>query len=507
MFHYKTENKMKKIFSLLIFTSLFTVSCTDLDDRLYDRIPADQYVADPVVKMSPIYAPMREFVDNGGWWFAQEIPGDAVTCPTRDTDWDDGGKWRVLHQHTWNNNTEAVNSMWSRFYAGAVAANKFIEEMIPMAGTEVVDVAIAKARVLRAYYYYLLIDNYGDVPYVTKFIGADEKPRRNPRAQIWAKIVEEMEQCIPLIPDGDSKTAITKASAYTLMAKLMLNAEVYTGTPQWEKAELYCDSVMGLNRFSLEADALGPFVTNNATSSEIIWMIPYNEDTYQGFNLHRRTLHYNSTATFDMQAAAWNGFAVQEEFYNTYEDGDRRKEGFLVGPQYDSKGNIIKDPGAGNAELVFDPHIPDLVMTTGTHSLVEIRMSGARVVKFELKKGVKADLSNQFPIFRYADVLLMKAEAMIRQGENADSYVNQIRLRANPDATPWSGVTLDQILAERGRELFWEAHRRQDLIRFGKFNQAWWEKEQSDPSATTFPIPEWVIESNPNAALETVPLD
>lgn len=498
---------MKKIFALLFLGSLLAFSCTDLDDKLYDRIPADEYVADPVLQMSPIYAPMREFVDWGGWWFAQELPGDGVVCPTRDTDWDDGGKWRVLHQHDWNNNTEAVNSMWSRFYRGVVEANKFLETMVPQAGSEVVDIAIAKAKVLRAYYYYLLIDNYGDVPYVTAFTGADEKPRRNPRAQIFEKIVEEMEASIPLIPDAATKTAITKGSAYAIMAKLMLNAEVYTGIPQWEKAEKYCDSIIALNRYSLEADALAPFITNNGSSPEIIWLIPFNEDTYQGFNLHMRTLHYNSNATFDMIAGPWNGFAAQYDHYQSYEDGDRRKEGFLVGLQKDSKGNVIKDPGAGNADLVFDPVIPALVMKTGQHTPVQIRMSGARVVKFEIKKGAKENLSNQFPIFRYADVLLMKSEAMVRQGKNGDAPFNAVRSRAIPGASAISGVTLTQILAERGRELFWEAHRRQDMIRFGTFNQASWEKPASSPDRKIFPIPEWVIESNSNVALDPVPIN
>jgi len=129
---------MKKIFLLFIVLSLIQFGCTDLDDVLYDKIPADEYVADPILKMSPIYEPMRDFCDWGGWWFAQELTGDAVVCPTRGGDWDDGGKWRVLHQHTWDNNTEAINSMWSRFYRGVVEANKFVEEQEVFAGDSIV---------------------------------------------------------------------------------------------------------------------------------------------------------------------------------------------------------------------------------------------------------------------------------------------------------------------------------------------------------------------------------
>ena len=126
----------------------------------------------------------------------------------------------------------------------------------------------------------------------------------------------------------------------------------------------------------------------------------------------------------------------------------------------------------------------------------EIRMSGARVQKFEIKLGAKDNLSNDFPIFRYADILLMKAECMIRLGENGDEFVNMIRTRAGVEQ--FNNTDLDMILEERGREMFWEAHRRQDLIRFGKFNQAWWEKSESTPDRQTFPIPQWVLDANPN---------
>ncbi|NNK80190.1 MAG: RagB/SusD family nutrient uptake outer membrane protein, partial [Flavobacteriales bacterium] len=108
------------------------------------------------------------------------------------------------------------------------------------------------------------------------------------------------------------------------------------------------------------------------------------------------------------------------------------------------------------------------------------------------------NLSNDFPVFRYADVLLMKAECAVRIGGPGagDMYVNEIRSRAGLDGM--TGADLDLILEERGRELFCEGHRRQDLIRFGKFNDAWWEKAPSDPSRNTFPIPQWAIDANPN---------
>ena len=128
----------------------------------------------------------------------------------------------------------------------------------------------------------------------------------------------------------------------------------------------------------------------------------------------------------------------------------------------------------------------------------QIRTTGARVGKYEIKIGAKENLSNNFPLFRLTDFYLMKAETEIRQGRNGDQWINPIRQRAQVE--PWSGATLDDLLAERGRELWVEGHRRQDLIRFGKWENPWWEKAATDGSRRTFPIPKWAVDSNPNLA-------
>lgn len=489
--------KLRK-FIYIALATFFFVGCTDLEDTLYDRIPEDKFPENEqqaALLSTPVYAPLQDFVDWSGWWFCQEIPSDEMTAPTRDTDWDDGGKWRVLHTHEWTNTTEAVAGMWSRFYRGVTEANRLIDlTFSPALPAEDAQVAIAKLKIMRAYYYYLLIDNYGDVPYVTSFVDAPEHPQKVARETIFARIVADLEESIPFLSDDAPKNSVSKGMAYSLLAKLYLNAEVYTGTPQWVKAEEACDSVIELGMYSLESTPLAPFVTDNGTSPENIFTIPYDEDNYEGFNLHMRTLHYIHDRTFDMSVGPWNGFAVMEDHFNTYANNDLRKEGFLVGQQYSSSGAELFDETAG-APLVLDPHIPALNMDA-SYSSEEIRMAGVRVAKFEIKLGAKENLSNDFPLFRYADILLMKAEAMIRQGGNGDDYVNEVRNRAGLDN--WNNVTLEMLLEERGRELFWEGHRRQDLIRFGEFTKSWWEKPASSPSRETFPIPQWVLDSNPS---------
>ena len=493
---------MKNRYLILIFITVLFASCTDLKDEIFDGIPNDvfpeneaQIAAFPI----PTYQALQPLVDNGGWWFAQEITSDEMTAPTRGEHWDDGGKWRELHTHDWTNTTEAVNTMWSTFYDGTFQANSAIDFLSTLEESEGLLIVLSTLKVMRAFYYWLLIDNYGDVPYLTTLIDAEEFPVKETRTNIFNALVADLEEAANVIPPGGSKTSATKGMAYTLLAKLYLNAEVYTGTPQWAKAEQYCDSVIDLG-YSLDANALGPFLTQNENSFENIFTIPYDKDDFTGFNLHMRTLHYNSNLTFEMTVGPWNGFATVEDHYNTYEEGDARKEGFLVEQQYNSQGAAISD-GTTGLPLFLTPEIPALNMQDA-YTEAEKLMSGARVVKFEVAIGATDNLSNDFPLFRYADVLLMKAEAMIRQGGNGDDYVNIVRSRAFGDElNNWSGVTLDMLLEERGREMFFEGHRRQDLIRFGKYGNAWWEKGISGSDREVFPIPQWAIDANSNLTL------
>jgi len=494
---------MKKIAYMMII-ALVASSCVDLDEQVYDRLPLENFPENDIqgaLSTGPIYEPMRGFVEDwGGWFFAQEVTSDELVFPTRHTDWDDGGKWRVLHNHSWTNTTEAISNMWREFYKGIGEANRLVEQLGEDSEDPAIRGTVAKIKIMRAYYYYLLIDNYGDVPYVTSFSDADDLPSKDPKADIWTDIVDQVEASIPDLPQGMSKTSVTRGMAFSLLAKLYLNAEVYTGTPRWEAAEMACDSVLAMG-YSLESHPLAPFVTENQFSTENIFAIPYDEDSYKSFTLHRRTLHYLHNQTFDMTVGPWNGCAVTEQHYNTYEDDDIRKtEGFLVGQQYTSGGEPLFDEVAG-VPLVLKPEIPVLFMDASYPPDV-IRNSGARVVKFEIAMGAKADLSNDFPIFRLGDIYLMKAECMLRQGDpgGAVEYVNPLRERANVD--PWTAgdLTLENLLAERGREMFFEGHRRQDLLRFGKYNDPWWEKPATTADRNTFPIPQWVIDSNPNLA-------
>lgn len=487
---------MKNIIKYMLILSLFVgYGCMDLDEVIYDKIPVDKYPenADQIAGLAAdAYKKLQDIIDDNGWWYlAQIVSSDEVVFPTRDTDWDDGGKWRVLHSHEWNNDVDAVNSMWSNLYDGVTRCNIILDLFATFDQTDDTKKKIAEVETMRAFYYYLLMDNYGDIPYLKTLNGAPEKPFKTKRAIVYQNLVDELEANAPLLLDGDNKYLATKYLAKSILAKLYLNAEVYTGKAQWEKAKDVIDEVLA-GPYKLETDIRAPFKTDNEKNSEIIFSIPFDEDNYQGFRLHMRTLHYQSNLTFDMENGPWNGGCATELQFNRYEDNDLRKDAYLLyGPQKTIDGATLMD---GERVIDLNPVVPALNIDN-THSYEEIKYSGARIGKFEVKRGAKENLSNDFPLFRITDFELMKAEVEIRLGGNGDEWVNKIRTRAG--VAPFENATLDDILEERARELFVEGHRRQDQIRFGQWNKSWWEKKATT-GKSTFPIPKWATEANEN---------
>lgn len=489
---------IKIIFSSLLVAGIIATGCTKLDEEYFDQIPSENYPenADQVATLSVnAYKKLQNMVDDNGWWFlAQEISSDELCAPTRGADWFDGGKWVDVHTHKWTNDTESVNRMWSLFWEGITVCNQTIAQLNMLESSPTVIAKKGELEVLRSFFYYLLIDNYGDVPYLVEVADPNDLPLKVKREIIYDSLVNTVERNAQSLNSGNLKYMATKNMAYALLAKLYLNAEVYTDTAQWEKAGQYCDSVIA-GPYSLVADVKSPFVTNNENNSEIIFSIPYDEDNFQGFRLHMRTLHYQHNLTYDMPVGPWNGFAVVPTHFDTYEDADLRKEAhFIWGPQYAFDGTEIIE-SVTLEPLVIDPHLPALSMTDA-FTPEQIRTTGARIRKYEIAKGAKENLSNDFPLFRLSDFYLMKAEVEIRLGRSGDEWVNPIRERAG--VTAYSGCTLNQLFEERGREMFVEGHRRQDQIRFGKWEQSWWEKEAHGPEKNTFPIPQWAIDGNPN---------
>ena len=497
---------MKAKYWILISIAVIFCGCTKLDEQVYDKVPNDQYPesADQVASLAVVtYQKLRPFADDEGWWFlAQEISADGLAAPTRGGDWLDGGKWLNMHKHTWTSDDEGVNRMWSTFWTGIITCNQTLDLMNQIPENPALIAKKNEVVAMRAFYYYVLIDNYGDAPYLTSTINAPAMPYKAHRGAIYDSIVTALTEALPSLKAIDKKYMMTRYTACALLAKLYLNGPIYKNITDpvqqaeyWQKASDYCDSVMA-GPYSLATDISEPFKTNNENSSEIIFSIPYDEDNFQGFRLHMRTLHYQMNLKYNMPVGPWNGFAINPEFWATYESADKRLAAYNIwGIQKSYTGAVIYD-GATHVVLDIDPLLPALNMQAPAYTQVQIRTTGARVGKYEIKLGAKENLSNDFPLFRLTDFYLMKAEAEMRLGRSGDQWINPIRLRAGVPA--WTGATLEQLLAERGRELYCEGHRRQDLIRFGKWEQSWWEKEAHGPDLRVFYIPKWATDANSN---------
>lgn len=472
-------------------------SCTNLDEEIFSEITADTFFKtqeefDAAVVSA--YTSLYGFAGHNGIWSIQEVSSDEMAITQKGGDWFDGGQWLRIHRHEVTSTEESINNTWNFAFGVVTNANRLIEQFETIEGSEAV---IAELRTLRAMSYYWLMDLYGNVPIVTAFSGGDENPATKSRQEVFTFIQDELVQSIPALLDAKSYSKINVDVAHAVLAKLYINAEVYIGTPMWQEAADAVDAITTNGNFSLESNFFSNFVADNAGSNENIFVIPYDEVFAQGFFLPMMTLHYGSQATFNLTSQPWNGYSTLEDFYNSFEASDTRIGSFLVGPQFDTNGQPILDASAED----FDPDGPPLNFTPEINELEPnaLRQAGARVQKFKYEIGASPNLNNDYPIYRYGDMLLIRAEALWRMDNSsaeALTLVNDIRARAG--VAPFASLTADNLLAERGREMFAEAYRRQDLIRFGKFNDAWWEKGVSDPHFNIFPIPEPQLLANPN---------
>lgn len=544
-----TYNMKKSV--LLISSALiaFSISCTKLDEQLYSEVTPSNFFkseAEFVSALGAAYTQLGNYA-SGDVYNLQETTTDEMVVPTRGQDWDDGGNWRRLHLHSWKFEDNATGGAWDFCFAGVNTANRLMYQFQTLSdqGTITSDVSqayIAELKTLRGFFYWQLVDLYGNVPLVTDFINAEASPATKNRADVYNFIITDLEAAVPLLPRAVDATTYGRMNLFAgkmLLAKLYLNAGVYTGTPQWNKVVAACDTIINSGKYSLESNYFNNFNVNNNTSKEFIFAIPYDQVFFQGFNLDMQTLHYGSQFTYNLTAQPWNGYCTLEEFYNSYSPTDVRRGdigtpttpistrgNFLAGYQFQSSGGLVVDDGAET----IDPDGKPLNFGNMGSAMPQInelgpqalRQAGVRIGKWEFEMGATENMNNDFAVFRYADVLLMKAEALFRLGNTAAAIplVNLIRARAGltPLTTTLDGklsffmegpvVAGGELLNEMGREMFAEHNRRQDLIRWGYFtqNDKWVLPfhnpgdvlKTGDPNLTIFPINRSKLDANPN---------
>jgi hypothetical protein len=530
---------LKRFFIYTLTAGLICFGCTKVDNKLYSNIDADSFVptsSDVNNLIGPCYASLRDL--EMGWdalYDLEEICADELVIPARPNGWVDGGVYKTMHQHTFNSLQPHCGTVWSDCYAGINNCNRVIYQItsgkIPI--TEGKDSIIAELRAVRTIYYYVLCDNFGNVPIVTTYdVNGGALPTQNTRKEVYNFVISELEATIPQLSSNVDKTTYGKMSkwaAYTLLAKMYLNAEVYSGTAQWDSCRMACDQVIGSGKYILEANQKDVFKTDNENSPEIVFSIPFDEKYAAGFNLELKTLQPISQHSFNLQSSPWGGICAIPQFINTFDPDDLRlKSNWIQGPQYDA--NSGQQLGCEYPPLSTTGHKLEFINSLpGIDSSQEI--DGFRLGKYEFRQGALYDLSNDCPFFRYADVLMMKAEALLRtnHADDAATIVTQVRQRSfptNPTSAVVTGTDLQQgssykygvavndviatpeggsdilygrFLDELGWEFAMEGRRRSDMIRFGAFTKkSWLSHKPNGDYRALFPIPQPELDKNNN---------
>jgi len=506
----QTMKRLKFLPAILLSAGLVAVSCTNLDENLKDTFTPANFPKSSSEIDALLVAPYTNLYNNyghGGYFTLQEVTTDEAMIPQRGGDWYDGGQPQGLHSHFQSTSIakpegfDAFSGTWNNAFSGIAAANR----LITTAGIAEVPEKVAELKVLRAWYYLYLLDFFGNVPLSTKL--GESQGQQTP-AQMYAFIDSELTTNVPLLTKNANYGRLTYWAGRAIQGKLYLNALTYKGAAEYDKCITVLDEIINSGKFSLEANYFDNFTAVNNGSTEHIWAIPFDRGYVKGFNLAQMTLHYGSQATYKLQQQPWNGYCTLEEFYNSYNASDKRIKSFIVGQQYAADGvTKITDDSfeKGNADTnLNDPDGKDLNFTPKVNQFLPnaLRQAGARLGKFQFAVGSLPDLDNDFPVFRLGHVLLDKAECLFRKNGYTDAtgvaLVNQVRARTGmPNYTTTGvagtgGLDADEFLAERGRELFSEAWRRSDLVRFGKYGKVWFGKPALDPAdghLNLFPIP------------------
>lgn len=507
--------------------TLLTFSCTDLDEEIFSEVTADTFFTTDeefIAALGQAYSSFTGIGNHASLWSINEIASDELFVGTKGGDWFDGGVLLQLHQHEFAVDNGFFNNTWTFLFGGINNANRLIA-LFEGLDSPSSPAFISELRAIRALWYYWALDAFGNVPLVTDF-NVTEPPANATRLQVFNFVESELNDVLDDLPTAKDQSTygrMTKWAALAILTKLYLNAEVYTGTPQYQKAMDAANDIINNGPYSLEAEYRNNFVINNQNSVENILVVPYDKVFAQGFNWSQMTLHYAHQDVFSLAEQPWNGYQTVEEFYNSYVDpvqnpgpqglvykdlatalvpgtiDKRHQNNFIVGPQFNPDGSRTIDPGfEGPASTVPDPDGTELNITPEVNEIWpnSLRQSGARIAKYEYEIGGRANMSNDFVLFRLGDIILSLAEAKFRTGDAAGALtlVNQIRNRAGVD--PFGTLTEENLLAERGREMFAEMTRRQDQIRFGTWGNAWWEKEVSGPKYQLFPIPKVQLDAN-----------
>lgn len=536
---------MKSYIKNTLFTGLLLSSvtaCTDLDVDIkstYTSYPTTEIATE--AKMADLYygfrGPLGRRYTEAAW-----LSSDEFSAVTFGGNWYDGGNY--VHATLHMSNPDDAHIDWLGDITGTIT--KCNQAIVDLGGDEATDESIAKALTMRAFYHFIFMDMFGDAPILDHVIGDDEAVVRSPRAEVAAFIESDLLRAINSGGLSENVNASTygkptKWMAEALLVKLYLNWAVYTSSdvanyePTLTNAKLndavaYCDEIIKSGKFDLSDSYRKKFMPDNGYQiKDFIYAMPYDNATAQGMTYARFqywpkfnnngsggaglfgvTLSKNAGGIFTITPEAADRFSLA---------GDERNEIILKDELFTYNISTFAKtttPYLYNGQrVVLTKNIT--LLTPGDASMnvgdnFNGWNQGYRCIKWGLQAAdydtYNRNQSNDVPIFRYADILLMKAEAILRgatatNGDTPMSLFNQIRSYVKAP-TLTTAPTLQDILDERGREFFSEMWRRNDLIRFGQFENDWGLKHVINSAAKTqkwrriFPIPTNVMNSNTN---------
>jgi hypothetical protein len=547
----------RKLYLLLLFISVIVIEgCTDLEEDILDETSAtglsDKQAADGYI--APVYGRLPELFNHTNYFSIQEISTDEAILPYRGgTDWGDNGIYISLHQHNFSTTDPNLNATWNHILQGTSRAITAMDAL-PSINDSNAKLYHAEARGMRAFYSLLLLDLFG-------IVYEKETPDATAVVLRDVEAVDYIERELLAIEDSLDNTVgpgrMTQGAVWGLLARLHLNAAVYRDrytdafdfqTEDMDKVISYCDKIINSGRYQLSADYFAIFGNTNHDNKELIFAIDQRPDV----NGHNRLAYFSLSGdqfplTAYPNANGTDGPAITSDFYHTWTDAygaddpadvDPRfykqnmaiytdpsatcvaaadykiNRGILRGQQY----GLIRENGVflkcGDGTFKVDklynwtrnkPTVPVDFTEEINFSSASNHNNGYRVEKYEFSKSSdngrnkgEADIS----IIRLADIYLMRAEAKLRKGDAEGALEDLNTVRASRTATTpapaLADIDLDILFRERGFEFYWEMLRRTDMIRFGKFEGTWTEKNNNDKLKRMFPIPQTAIDAASN---------
>ncbi len=509
---------MKKILKYFMAALVMSTaaSCVNLDEEVYSYISQDNFFTSEeqvAIYAGRAYTSLQNWGSEQSWLTMDMLLGDEACAPINpEGAWNDNGRYKELQEHRIPTASKLNLMTWDFIFDGIAACNDVIYALenskFEFDGRARV---LSEIRVLRAFFYYIAADGYDNVPFcINKLDTSYPKPQN--RAFLFGWIENEILTNIENLADSRETNyygRITKGVANTLLTKLYINAPVWGQPAQYDKAAAAAKAVITSGTYSLAANYKDNFIVHNETSPEAIFAIPYStqyiESSDNAFCLFALTLSANIAKKKYSIGDGWYGYVGQPDFIETYEEGDKRlTDTYLFGQMYDKEGREMSISIKGSKDpvpYIIDPIFPESDFVNGRSEL-----EGAFLHKWEyqndgLLTSYKISMENDIFIFRYADVILLYAEALLRDGKGLDALaldgLKQIRKRAGlEEISSWD---LDKLYIERGHEMALEGWRRQDMVRFGTYQNTWWAKKERTPDGKVLlPIPSEILNANPN---------